>query len=404
MNKNIRNKIGLIASDVKFFFLSGISKVINLFPHKENIIIFESNSDFCDNPKALFDYMINVGLNNKYEMVWIVNNINNVKQYINIYDNVHFIEKTRPKLNKKFLVLIYYYSIARYAFYSHSFIGMPNNKQQIRFFMTHAAVPLKNTKNKFWNYRRNSYILSTSEFAAFYRCLTFGGGLERAQFLGFPRNDKLFENGNSVKKKLRLETFNKVIIWMPTFKHHQADGRNDFQNDSDKDISLLTSENIFTINEKLKENNIGLVIKFHPAQNMKYVSNINLTNILTVSNAELLANGIELYTLVGACDALITDFSSIYFDYLLVDRPIAFELGDKTNYESGVGFLVDKPLDYMPGKKIYKINDILNFIDDIVTGNDEFQNARHELTKKVHKYVDDKSSQRIVEFLGLLNC
>lgn len=381
--------------------LNGVSKVINLFPHPENVMIFESNSDFCDNPRALFDYMVDVGLNKQYEMVWIVKEMSAVDRFQERYENVRFIQHSRPALSKDFFKQIYYYSIAKYAFYSHAFIGIPGNKKQTRMFMTHGSLPLKNTTNRYWSYKRNTDILATSEYAAFYNCVTFVGGNDRIRILGHPRNDKLFDENDNIKSVLGLKEYDKIIIWMPTFKHHKSGGRSDFSDSSDSDISLLTTENMIRINECLSKYNACLILKFHPAQNMDFVQNVNLSNICTISNQQLLERDIPLYSLIGCCDALLTDYSSVYFDYLLLDRPIGFELADIDNYESGIGFTLQNPLDYMPGEKIYNIDGILSFIRNVISGIDDYSTEREKLCNLIHKNKDNHSSKRVVEFLKI---
>ncbi len=401
MRGKFLNELGLLTSELKFSIISMLSYIINLFPHPDNVVIFESNSDFCDNPKALFDMMVERQLDDKYQLVWVITDMESMGKYIKQYPNVLFIQRTRPALTKDFFTQIYYYSIAKFAFYSHSFIGMPSNRKQTRFFMTHAAIPIKNTRKKFWNYKRNTYILSTSEFAAFYRCISFGGGEDRVECLGFPRNDKLFVISNNIKEQLGLTQYKKIIMWMPTFKHHKSSGRNDFQNATDNDISLLTEHNVKKINTLLSEKNAIMVIKFHPAQNMSFVSNVNMSNIRTISNQELLQKEIELYSLLGTADALITDFSSVYFDYLLLDRPIGFELCDQDNYEAGMGFIMDKPEDFMPGHKIKNIVGLMEFLSDVTEDKDKFAEARNLLKQHVHKHIDNRSTERIIEFLKL---
>lgn len=400
--------MGAIAKSLDYFllrcklgFFSMIAKLANRGDSPDNVILFESNSDFSDNPRALFDYMVSQGLDRKYKLVWIVKDMSVVEPFVDKYPNVLFMPLKKTGFSAGYLRMIHYFSIAKYAFYSHKLIGIPGKKGQVRFFLTHAAMGLKDTRNLYWDVTRNTDVLCTSEFAAYYRCISFGGGLDRIRLLGFPRNDKFFEDGTETKRRLGLEGFSKLIIWMPTFKHNQKMSRKDFDSNDKRDISLLTDENLSVINEKLAQANIGLVIKFHPSQNMNYVSNVEKSHIRTIPNAKLIAMDLALYTLIGCCDAMVTDFSSVCFDYLMLDRPMGFELGDKEKYASGLGFLTENPLDFMTGSKIYTLDDFLKFVDDIRDGNDPFREARQELRRKVHNHFDANSSRRIVEYLGL---
>lgn len=109
---------------------------------------------------------------------------------------------------------------------------------------------------------------------------------------------------------------------------------------------------------------------------------------------------IELYTLLVYTDALITDFSSIYVDYLLLNKPIAFELTDRKDYENGIGFTMDNPLEFMPGFKIQDFSDLKTFLNETISNKDRFKNERENLLNKLHKFKDGKSSERILRELN----
>ena len=394
--------MGKLISETKYFILKVLSFFICLFCGVKKIIIFESSSDFCDNTRALFDYMIENKLNKKYKMVWFVRNDESLKKYNGLYDNVYFKKlKFTPNLfSKTFWKMMYYFSVAEYAFYSHDYIGGEGNRKQRRVFLTHGAAPLKNTKGLFAMAKHHTDIISPSEFTAYYSAMVYEGAIGRFRLLGYPRNDKLFIYDENINDIIPQGDFKKKIIWMPTFKHINNNPRNDFGAETQEDISLLTDSNMKLINEVLQKNNMLLIIKFHPAQNMDYVKMVNLNNIISVTNDDLSEKDINLYSLMGDCDALITDYSSVYFDYLLCDKPMAFELADKDKYEKGIGLTFDKPLEYMPGDKIYTINDFIQFLDDVSNNKDNYQEQRRDFTKLCHKNIDSNSSKRIFEFCG----
>ena len=64
--------------------------------------------------------------------------------------------------------------------------------------------------------------------------------------------------------------------------------------------------------------------------------------------------------MLGSSDALITDYSSVYFDYLLLDKPIGFTVDDMELYIKDRGFIFNNPEEYMPGKR-YIMN--MNFMN-----------------------------------------
>lgn len=362
-----------------------IFKVMGLLPSSKKNIIFES-PDVGDNSKKLYEKLISKS--DKYNIVWIVKDIEKNKK---IYPEIRFLTIDSPIYN------FYYRWRARYCFYTHNYIGVPGKKNQVRCFLTHG-IPIKDTRNCFWDPDINTDIICTSEKAAKLRCKTFGGGHDLVRILGFPRNDELLEE-NSVRDKLGISKKEKLIVWMPTFKHHSRDSRSDMEVEKSSDIGLLNDVFMKRMNKFLEQNNAYLIIKFHPYQDMKYVGNISFSRTMTYTNQELADLRISVYQLLATSDALITDFSSVYLDYLICDKPIGFDLCDIDNYARG--FLVDDPLTLMPGEKIKSERDFLKFCSDVIEGNDMWQSERCLLKNEMHKYSDSSASDRILEFFNL---
>lgn len=390
-----------LSKKINPFCLKILKRFFSFFPLKDNCICLESHSDCCDSTKALFDYLICHKYNKKYKICWFVDDCSKFKNSQNVF---YYPKSPSVKNIFKFIKGIYILSVSKYCFYTHIYIGSPYNKSQVRCFITHASPPVKDSTGKFEDIYFNTDILSTSDFSANYRCKTFNGGKDLVRLLGLPRNDKLFLDEKlikSLKKKLKCEKFNKIFIWMPTFKHHKRNGRNDFNNNIEMDISLLSEKNLRKLNDYLVLSNSILFVKLHPSQNLDFINIINSDNIRFLTNDELLKLEIDVYNFLGLSDALITDFSSVYFDYLLLNRPIGFELRDMEIYNKGIGFIFDNPLDYMPGHKIKNLDDFKLFINDVVSNNDIFLDERTKLLKLNHLNCDNNSSKRVVEYFKL---
>ena len=114
------------------------------------------------------------------------------------------------------------------------------------------------------------------------------------------------------------------------------------------------------------------------------------------------ANDIPLYKFVALSDGLISDYSSIAIDYLLVDKPIAFTLDDYDLYKESRGFVFENPLDYMPGHHIYNFNDLRVFIECIATGKDSYKEERDRV-RKVTVVQSDHYCLDILNALGVKN-
>lgn len=154
------------------------------------------------------------------------------------------------------------------------------------------------------------------------------------------------------------------------------------------------------LDKYLKESDMHLIIKLHPAQDYEGSEPVEYENIKIWTHQELNHQNIELYRLLGSSDALITDYSSVYFDYLLLNKPIAFTVNDLEMYTNERGFVFDKPEDYMPGSKIKSIEQFYEFLDKVSNNIDEYKLERHSINELVNYYKDDKNCVRILMQLG----
>ena len=116
---------------------------------------------------------------------------------------------------------------------------------------------------------------------------------------------------------------------------------------------------------------------------------------------DILEKDIELTELFKISDALITDYSGVYYDYLLLDNIIGFTVDDFEEYKKKKGFVFDNIEDYMAGEKIKNIEDLYKFIDNVIKSNDLYKKERNEMKIKFNKYLDAKSSERLAKYLKL---
>ena len=88
-----------------------------------------------------------------------------------------------------------------------------------------------------------------------------------------------------------------------------------------------------------------------------------------LTNDELAAAGVQLYELIGASSGLLTDYSSVWIDYLSLDRPIGFVVPDELGYAAGRGFTPPDALDSVcPGVRLVDIDEIRVFAEDVRSG------------------------------------
>ena len=108
---------------------------------------------------------------------------------------------------------------------------------------------------------------------------------------------------------------------------------------------------------------------------------------------------VDNYRLLKDSDALISDYSSIAYDYLMLNRPIGYDFSDLDSYTNGL--CVDNPDEYIAGPKIYCYDELLGFLKDVSEEKDSYKEQRENLCRRIYKYTDGNSSKRIVEFMKL---
>ena len=92
---------------------------------------------------------------------------------------------------------------------------------------------------------------------------------------------------------------------------------------------------------------------------------------------------------------LVTDYSTVAYDYLLTNHPIAFVIDDYDDYT--IGYAFDNMLDYMPGEKIKNLSDFDVFLNHISEGSDPFKKDRIKISKWANEYQDGNNAERFVK-------
>ena len=142
-----------------------------------------------------------------------------------------------------------------------------------------------------------------------------------------------------------------------------------------------------------------LVLKPHYGQDISRIKEVNLSNIRFIDEEFFEKNGISSYEFVASCDAMITDYSSIYFDYTLCDRPIAAVWEDLEEYKQKPG-LIDNYEFYMSGaEKLYNIDDLIGFVQRIGDDIDLLVSERRKIRDISNYSTDGKNASRVVDFI-----
>lgn len=356
----------------------------------KNYIVFESLPFYSDNTKFVFDELVKRNVNKKFKMIWIADNGTNSKEIH--CDNVKIIEGNSffNSLKKQYAI-----SAAKAVIVSNELLKKINPRKQLFIDLAHGAA-LKNCSGHYNLPDCYDKAVCLSPYLAKFDAVNFNCDEEKMLPLGYPRNDLLFGEKIDLHKFFSAADFDKAVYWMPTYRQH----KNGKYNTSSVSFPIMYDEKIAErISQKAAKERVLIIIKPHPAQDMSRITKLNLQNIVFVDNEFLSKNGLENYELLRSVDALISDYSSVYYDYLLCDKPIGLCFDDFEEYSSNEGFTVDPDFILAGGEKLYNAQDLCDFIGRIAVNQDLLIEKRNEIKKLCHTFCDDKSTQRVTDYI-----
>lgn len=145
-----------------------------------------------------------------------------------------------------------------------------------------------------------------------------------------------------------IKAHKKTYIYMPTFR----DSHGDFLSDAGFDFRLL--------NEALKKNDSLFILKVHPST-FKYLKNVN-----DYSNIYVVKKQCDIYPILPFVNTLITDYSSIYFDFLLLKSEVILFPFDIDSYRKNDRPFIINYDDDIKGKRVYSFNELIENISNAV--------------------------------------
>ena len=218
---------------------------------------------------------------------------------------------------------------------------------------------------------------------------------------GLPRYDRFSSLGQEgVRIRLGGEAVAcaKLVIWLPTYRHTvrgdaEQDGQ-DFHN-----VAQMPGFDIDRFDSWLAARNIVCVIKPHPlgpSPTLRLRGNLRI-----LDDSALAAQGLTLYSLLGGADVLLTDVSSVYIDFLALDRPVIHAFADRQKYAGGRGFTFEWSEEYFAGPMIADMAGVEQALDDVAEGHDLHAANRARLRELFHANPDAPATPALLAKLGL---
>ncbi|UBH16109.1 CDP-glycerol glycerophosphotransferase family protein [Macrococcus armenti] len=362
-------------------------------PLIKNTFVFESfnGRGYSDNPKYIYEYLYKKYP--EYQYFWIVNDLNvNIpgpaikikrfsKEYFDVYArSEYWISNTRLPSNLK---------KRAGQTYIQTWHGTPLKK----LVLDMESVKLPNTttleyKLKFLKEsERWDYLISPNDYSTdiFTRC--FNVPKSKILTTGYPRNEMLQKRKDdkiycdNLKRKLSIDNDKKVILYAPTWRD------SDYSEEGGYAFNLQFDLKAF-INHT--DENTVLLLRLH----YLIAEKINLPDhprIINVSDYDDIA---DLYLIT---DLLITDYSSVFFDFSILNRPIIFFSYDIDLYRDELrGFYLDYYND-LPGPICKTNEELITSINQLLNNYNGLYNEY--FYSKLNKYEDGYSSIKLINNL-----
>lgn len=367
-----------------FAIASFVFKILSIFPTKQNRIILE-----CDYGKGFFGNLLYIYKQIKEEKMPL-----EIIIPINSGVRIDIQEDNNTKIIKtKTLKHLYYLATSKYWITNnHYYHFLPKPKGTIMINTWHALGAFKKfgidsaktekERERFIKDSKNiDYLLvSSKELKGIYSKAL---NVEETKILslGIPRTDILFDSNHM--EAVKEEFFNvhtelkkkNIILYAPTFRDNEKEYFN-----MQLDLKLLK--------ENLGDGSV-ILLKLHPIIRHKFEIPKGLEDfIIDVSK-------VNINKLMIISDILITDYSSIIFEYSLLDKPIIFFAYDYEKYKNNLRNFYFGYEEFIPGKMLRTSEEVLNEIQESMEGSYNKELIR-EFSKRFCEYTDGKSTKRFI--------
>jgi len=357
-------------------------------PIEKDTIVFESflGKSYSDSPKYIYEYMISNQMPYKY--IWIFNKRKDIPG---------------NAVQIKRFSLRYFYHLARAKYWvSNSRLPKTLDKRDGNIYLqTWHGTPLKTLvfdmkdvysadptyKSTFYRQsRRWDYLSSPNNYSTEVFRRAFKYENEMLEF-GYPRNDILYQKNNEadileLKSKMNLPIDKKVILYAPTWRDDEFYARGKYKFSLQLELDQL---------QKHLGDEYIVVLRMHYFIASKLDISEYKGFVYDYSKYDDIA---ELYLV---SDILITDYSSVFFDYANLKRPILFFVYDLEKYRDKLrGFYIDIERE-VPGPLLMKTEDVINSIKNIEEVQMKYRPVYDEFYKKFCNWDDGHASKKTVE-------
>lgn len=367
---------------------------------EQNWIMYESYAGIgmiC-NPYAIFKAFMEMPEFTDYIHIWVIRDVEEIallKEEYSAYSNVIFIQFQSK-------AYAYFLAKAKYLINNVGYMQLVSKKEGQIYLNTWHSITVKTlgydipdarrvNKNVIRNLLMTDYIISPNEFMTEIFEKSFRlENLYEGKYIqeGHPRNDLVIHTDrDKIIRKLEQRGTNvdrdkKVILYAPTWSG------NDTANPV-MDMKKYTDLYEYLM-ENIDKDKYQILIKPHQIV-YKHLS------AEEKESGRYVSYSIDTNELLSVVDILITDYSSIYFDFLLTDRPILFYIPDFKLYENMRGIYFK--LEELPGPCAKDLASLAGQINHIETFEKDYKEIRSQTRAWACRYDDGKAAEKMIDIV-----
>ncbi len=236
--------------------------------------------------------------------------------------------------------------------------------------------------------KRTDLMISSSPIESQILSKSFGVDINNIHVTGYPRYDVLINHNSNIIDKLDLDKTKKIILYAPTFRDNTITSIFPFD---DYSLNLLLT--------MLEELDAILLLRFHKNEKDRLREKVIFNDrIIDFDQAYLH----EVNEILPFVDLLITDYSSIFMDFVILDKPMIFLPYDVNYYEQYRGLNFDWE-DFYPGVIVFSFDDFCLNVRNLIMKPSIGGEKRRETISNYHQYEQGTSTKSVIDLIDNLN-
>lgn len=405
---NLAKKNEFIRSILRKILLIKRSFEYNIFMFNkvdDKTLIFESfmGKMYTDSPKAIYEYMQNDPKYADYKYVWAFKDVAAKEPLFKNFKNTTLVKYRSKEYYKQYNQAKYFVSNSRIPdeirkkknqIYVQTWHGTPLKRLgfDLDFDKQNALNSIKDIRYKYESDAiRYDYMISPSKFCTEKLTSAFNlKALKKDHIIiekGYPRNDRLFKSNEQevfeLKQRFNIPINKKVILYAPTWRDNQHETGIGYTYslgiDFDKFKSTLSDQYVIIFRTHYFVSNS---FDFDKYKGFIY----NLSEHDDINDLYLIS------------DLLITDYSSVFFDFANLKRPMLFYMYDLEHYKTKLRDFYFG-LEELPGPIIEKEEDLINEIKNINTYFNQYKEKYTKFNNKFNYLDSSESTKKVVEII-----